>query len=243
VRSLALCLLLTTVVRAADIPDQRVSAGEASFLFSEIRVSRESALQKEGVPHFYAVVRSQVPVAMRNVRFSVEFILSGGRTETVNVRSGIFYANHAQALSYTFLPPYAFSAAEITGVNIRLLGGQMASSRPGMTYDGFVASSEPCLVEYLQATRRSGPEQQQSLTELLDRGCGSFVLKPLIVTPITSKHAASGASIIHASFSPGARLDECETETPANGWISASKVVRTSVLEWRPIGTIIASTD
>jgi hypothetical protein len=243
VRSTALCLFLNTVIAGAEIPDQRVSAGEASFLFSEIRVSRESALQKQGVPHFHALVRSQAPVAMRNVRFSIEFILSEGRTETVSIRSGIFYANHEQPLSYTFLPPYAFSAADITGVNIRLLGGQIAASRPGMTYDGFVAASEPCLVEYLRATRQSGLEQQQSITALLDRRCGSFVLKPLIVTPITATRAASGASIVHASFSPGARLDDPDTDAPASGWIAAAKITRTSVLEWRPIGTVVASTD
>jgi hypothetical protein len=242
-RSLAVCLIFAGVVWAADIPQQRVSVGDASFVFSDIRVSRDSAVQKDGVPHFSALVQSHLPVATRGVRFSVEFTLSGGRTESVTVDSRIFYPNQVQPLSYTFLPPYKFSAAEITGVSIRFLTGQMAKSRPGMTYDGFVATSEPCLVEYLQATRRSGAELQQSLTDLLDRGCGSFVVQPMIVTPITSKHAPSGTSILHASFSAGARLDGCHSETPASGWIAASKTVRTSVLEWRPIGTAVASTD
>jgi hypothetical protein len=214
-RSLAVCLIFAGVVWAADIPQQRVSVGDASFVFSDIRVSRDSAVQKDGVPHFSALVQSHLPVATRGVRFSVEFTLSGGRTESVTVDSRIFYPNQVQPLSYTFLPPYKFSAAEITGVSIRFLTGQMAKSRPGMTYDGFVATSEPCLVEYLQATRRSGAELQQSLTDLLDRGCGSFVVQPMIVTPITSRFLFSGRAARRVpQRDTGQRLDRSVEDGP-----------------------------
>jgi hypothetical protein len=228
-------------VRAADVPDHKISAGEASFLFSDIRLSRQSALTKDGVPHFSAVVRNQFPVAVRNVRFAVDFQLSGGRTETITLQNTTFYANHTQELTFMFLPPYGFAPSEITGVNIRLVSGQMASSRPGMTYDGFIATSEACLGEYLRVSSRAGADVQGSLTELLDRGCGSFVLKPLVVRPIVSKTMPSGASIMHASFSSGARFEDNDTDAPVSGWVAATKVVRTTVIEWRPIGTLMAS--